>query len=108
MMNCKGFERKLLLPNAGTIPTVVWKGLKSPPKEPIKMDDVPVEIRTENLPDTSLERYSQTNPHSQYFEEEMKLKPRTHCLFICVLFNLGKYFQSEYSSICLESLRKPT
>jgi hypothetical protein len=54
MMNWKGFERKLLLPNPGTIPTVVWKGRGSPPKKHVRIDGVPVEIRTENLPDTSV------------------------------------------------------
>jgi hypothetical protein len=49
----KGFERKRFYPNRKQYVAFVWSDSVKPSKTLFRVADVPVEIRTENLPKTS-------------------------------------------------------
>jgi hypothetical protein len=48
-------------PNRGSVPAIVWRNCGKLHETPVKVVDVLTQIRTEGLPNTSLERYFYTN-----------------------------------------------
>jgi hypothetical protein len=61
-MNWKEFGRKRSGPNRETALEFSCRDCLKPPKTLIRISDVPAEIRTEHLSNTSHERYRQAYP----------------------------------------------
>jgi hypothetical protein len=64
MMNAKEFVRKLSCPNWDTIPAVAWRDWAKSRRSSVRKAVFPFEIRPEQFPSTSLNRYQLLTPWS--------------------------------------------
>jgi hypothetical protein len=62
MINGKGFGRKHWSPNRSAIPTFAWSDEGTPRKAQVITASFPAEIRTEYVPNMSVERYHYVIP----------------------------------------------
>jgi hypothetical protein len=62
MMDLKRLGKKLPLPKRGTIPAFTWRDWVKLQKTSVSLAGVPVEIRTEHVPNTGQQRYLYCNP----------------------------------------------